>query len=463
MAMTTCGRRTAEKLTGRVGFLGLLALSLGLGAGAGTFALVGAAGAEAGPALPVSVLLAAVPALLALVPVTVLARGHPTTAATYRYLQLANPVLAFVGVLVLAAALLLGGLPLFATMVGAHVADLVPALPPVAVGAAALVLLSLANLAGARLAVAVQVVLLLVLVAALGLLVGTGAPALEARHFDRLFEVGVSGVFLGAGVLSLLLAGGLFVIEVGDEATRPRRLYGWALPLAMVLAVIVELAVSVIAVGVVRWTALQGGTLVSVSQLWLSEPVQASVVVGGAAVGGLTGINVVCLIGSRMLMVVAEDGLLPRGLRRVNRRGVPHVALTVALAVSLAVLLAGPDGAFLGALTRAGPAAAVALVALVGARVPRTHPGIVAASGSRLHPRTITVLARLAALLHAAVLGQLLLDAPAAVGALALVAVVALAYRLAADEAWSARMAPAGGAEPSEFGLAIDEARAPRR
>ena len=107
-----------------IGFLGLLALCVGINIGGGLFVLVNIAAAETGPSLPLAMVLSAVPALLAIVPYRVLARGYPTAGATYRYMRLWSPRGAYMAGMALLLSIVLGGQPLFALMTGEYLARL---------------------------------------------------------------------------------------------------------------------------------------------------------------------------------------------------------------------------------------------------------------------------------------------------------------------------------------------------
>ncbi len=80
-----------NKLKKRIGFIGLLAMCVGLNIGGALFALTSIAAGLTGPSLPLAMLISSIPAMLALLPYSVLTSAIPTTSATYRYAQMVSP------------------------------------------------------------------------------------------------------------------------------------------------------------------------------------------------------------------------------------------------------------------------------------------------------------------------------------------------------------------------------------
>ncbi|HWH32693.1 MAG TPA: APC family permease [Egibacteraceae bacterium] len=417
-----------------IGFLGLLALSVGINIGGGLFVLVNIAAAETGPSLPLAMALSAIPALLAIVPYRVLARAYPTAGASYRYMKLWSPRGAYMAAAALLLSIVIGGQPLFALMTGEYLARLSwVSWPAETLAVAVLVVFFVLNLLGVRLAMAVQSVLLFVLVGALVLFVAMGWGDVEAARFADPLPGGAMGLVTATVLLYALLAGGLFVVEVGAEVVDPGRVFGAVLPLGMLIVLALYVGITVVAVGAVPWQTMDGTTLVEVAQAFMSPGAVSVFILGGAVVAGVTTINGVFALVSRGMLVVAEEGLFPRSVGTVNRRfGTPHVALSVCFAGSLLSLLAGPDKTFLGVLMNLGLVVAIAAVCLAAARLPTRHPDLFAKGAGGLKPRTLRVVSTAVVAMNVVVALALASEAP--LPALLLVLVAALAG------AWHARV-----------------------
>jgi basic amino acid/polyamine antiporter, APA family len=381
--------RAEDKLRRGIGFFGLLAFSVGINIGAGLFILVNVAAGLTGPSIVVAMLIAAVPALLALVPYTMLACGYPTVAGTYRYAKLLHPGAGFAVAAVLITAVLIGGQPLFAIVAGEYLGELIP-VPPLLIGVISLVVFFGVNLLGVRPTALIQITLIAGLLLALALFVVMGAGSVQSENFTPFLDGGVPGLLAAAGLLFALMAGGLGIIDVGDEVKDPRRLYRQVLPLGMFVVLVFYIGIMIVTGGAVRAADLADETLVIVAEEFMGSAALGFFIVAGAAVAGLTTLNVIYTLVARALMVLSADGLLPRTFREVsNRSAVPHYALAFAFVVSTLALLAGPPREFLGAILNVGLVTAVALVALSASRVPRNHPEIFERSGVGISVRTL--------------------------------------------------------------------------
>ncbi len=156
----------------QIGFFGLLALSVGLNIGGSLFGLTTVAAGLTGPSLPLALLIASLPAILSVLPYSILASAAPTTGATYRYVQLLSPSLAFITALAALTCIMIGTLPLMSWVFGLFLQAILP-VDPVISGLAVLTVFYLVNVVGIRSTVRVQVILVLLLVSALGTVYGT--------------------------------------------------------------------------------------------------------------------------------------------------------------------------------------------------------------------------------------------------------------------------------------------------
>lgn len=411
-----------------IGFLGLLAFSVGINIGAGLFVLVNVAGSITGPSMPVAMLIAAVPALLALVPYTMLARGYPTTSATYRYAKLYDARFAFVVLTVVVVAILIGGQPLFALAAGEYLNELVP-VSPLLVGALALTLFYVVNVLGVRPTVVVQIALMVALIAALVLFVVMGAGSVQGENLSPFLPEGIPGLLVAAGLLFGLMAGGLFIVDVGDEVVDPVRVYRRVLPLGMGIVLVLYVFITLITAGAVPYSQLEDETLVTVAEEFMGSAALGFFIVGGALVAALTTMNVTFALVARGMLVVARDGLLPAALGKVGRRQSPVRALTVAWATSMAAFLVQLPPRFMGAVLNMGLLLAITLVTLSALRVPERHPEIYEPSRAALPLSRLLLACRTVIVLNTLMLLLLAAATPTAPGVLLVVLVGAWIYR----------------------------------
>jgi basic amino acid/polyamine antiporter, APA family len=421
-----------------IGFFGLLAFSVGINIGAGLFVLVNVAGSITGPSMPVAMLIGAVPAVLALVPYTMLARGYPTTSATYRYAKLLDPRLAFVVLTIVVIAILIGGQPLFALAAGEYLNELIP-VSPLLIGAVAITLFYVVNVLGVRPTVVVQVVLMVALIAALVLFVVTGTGSIESENLSPFLPEGAVGLFVAAGLLFALMAGGLFIVDVGDEVVEPMRIYRRVLPLGMAVVVVLYVFITLITAGAVPYAQLEDETLVTVAEEFMGPAALGFFIVGGALVAAVTTMNVTFTLVARGMLVVARDGLLPQALGRTGRFASPVRALTVAYLISIAAFFAQLPPRFMGAVLNMGLLLAITLVALAALRVPERHPEIYEPSRATLPVSRLRLACRAVIVLNTLIFLLLVAATPAALTVLVPVLTGAWVYRRSREPTSAAR------------------------
>ena len=434
-----------------IGFAGLLAFSVGINIGAGLFVLVNVAAELTGPSMMVAVVLAAIPAMVALIPYTVLARGYPTTSATYRYAQLASPRLAQMLVATVIAAILIGGLPLFARAAGDYLSEVVP-VAPVVIGLLALALFAAVNGWGVKPTVVVQVVLIAALIGALVLYVALGAGAVDSANLTPFLDGGAPGLLVAAGILFALMAGGLFIVDVGEEVIDPRRIFGTVLPLGMVIVLALYVGIFIVTAGAVPAERLEDETLVVAAEEFMGTAPFAIFVVGGALVAAVTTLNITFTLVSRAMLAVSRDGMLPRVFARLDpRTGAPVVALGAAWAAGSAVFLVDLPTQYLGTMLNIGLVLAISGVALAGLSLPERHPEIFADGRGRIGPGLMRAASRAVLAMNAFIVLLLFAGSPAA--GLTVVAIAAATMLVASRAPPGPQPAPGPG---------VERAKAPR-
>ena len=326
-----------------IGLLHLVGIEIGQTIGAGIFALTGLAFAHTGPSLSLAFLAASVPVALAMAVLAQLASAEPVSGGTYWYgSRHFSPVLAFTGIWGYVLGAFLGMFPLYALTGASFLQAVFPALPRLPTAAALLLFFYAANLLGARLAVRLQAGMVAVLLAALGLFVGAGAGHLEAARFSPLFPGGAGGFAVAAALLTFTLLGANAAVELGDEIVEPARTIPRSFLLSIPLVTLLYAAIGLVMAGATPWSREAAVGLPDLAARILGRPGLLFFLLGGGFLAVATTLNSTFLWGTRSLLVVIEDGLLPGWLARVSpRSGTPQRLLTVAAAVSCLALLLG--------------------------------------------------------------------------------------------------------------------------
>lgn len=312
-------------------------VSLGSIIGAGIFVILGAAAAVAGPALVVSVLIAAAVSLLTGLSTAGLSRLYPQSGGVYLFARRA--LSDFSGFLA-------GWVWLFSNIVtGATVAVgfghylnfFFPRLATEAGAALVVAVAVLVHLPGAKESSRLNNVLVLFKVAVLLFFSALAFAHFRTANFSPFLPFGLSGVWAGAATVFFAYSGFARVAVVADEIENPRRNVPRATLLSILVSTAIYILVAAAAVGGAGFRLLAG------SGSPLADATRALGLGFGArlvALGGLAATGTVALASvlglSRLAQVMARDGELPGFFARVRGpQGVPRNAILVGGAAML--------------------------------------------------------------------------------------------------------------------------------
>ncbi|HPW17502.1 MAG TPA: amino acid permease [Candidatus Aminicenantes bacterium] len=317
-------------------------ISLGSIIGAGIFVILGAAAAVAGPALILSVLIAAAVSLLTGFTTAELSRRYPRSGGVYVFVRETFSV--FPGFLV-------GWVWLFSNVVGGatvavgfghYLTYFVPGLPT-AVGIVAVVAFTVAvHLAGAKESSRFNNVLVLAKVAVLMFFAAAAFLHFRGANLRPFAPFGLRGAWAGAATIFFAYAGFARVAIVADEIEEPRKNVPRATLLSIFISTLIYLLVAAAAVGAAGYKLLAG------SGSPLADAMAGVGLSSGArlvALGGLAATGTVALASvlgiSRLAMVMAGDGELPAFVGRVGgRASVPRNAVVIGGAAMLVLAFA---------------------------------------------------------------------------------------------------------------------------
>jgi len=334
----------------------LIALGVGAIVGTGIYTLTGVGAERAGPAVILAFLVAGAVCACAALAYAELATLIPTagSAYTYSYTVLGELVAWVVGwSLILEYSLacstvavgwsgyLVGwlqasGITLpHALLNGPHGGGIVN-LPAV------LVSLTIAGMliAGTRESATLNIVLVIIKIAALAAFVAMAAPAFQAGNLVPFAPYGFTshvvggetrGVMAAAAIVFFAFYGFDAVATSAEETRNPARDLKIGIIGSMILCTTIYILVAVTAVGALSYTRLAGSPEPLALVLRSLGHSRAAYVVAGAALVALPTVILVMMYGqSRIFFVMARDGLLPRALSRVSKRtGSPALVTAV--------------------------------------------------------------------------------------------------------------------------------------
>jgi APA family basic amino acid/polyamine antiporter len=376
-------RDPAHGLKPSLGWPHLTALGVGAIVGTGIYTLTGVAAGLAGPAVIVSFAIAGAVCACAALCYAEMASLTPQagSAYTYSYVTLGELIAWVIGwSLILEYTLVCSAVsvgwagyasgliqqahwPIPAALLNGPEAGGVLNLPAVFI---ALVVTGVL-LTGTRESANVNFVLVIVKLVALAGFVAFTLPSFDASHFHPFAPFGWAaheeagkkyGVMGAAAIIFFAFYGFDAISTAAEEAKNPKRDLTIGIVGSMLLCTLIYMVVAACALGAQPYDAFsRSAEPLAFVLRQLGRPGAASIIAGAAVVALPTVIMVFMFGQSRVFFAMARDGLLPRRLAGVDRRGVP-VAVTLLTGVISAVIAGALPLSDIASLANAGTLAA---------------------------------------------------------------------------------------------------------
>ncbi len=380
----------AHRLKRTLSWPHLIAIGVGAIVGTGIYTLTGIGAGLAGPAVVLSFLICGVICACAAFCYAEMATMIPVagSAYTYSYAVLGEIVAWVVGwslmleYMVAASAVAVGwsshvaefvhyaGWPVPDSLMHGWMSGGLVDLPAIVISAVVTILL----VVGTRESATVNIILVVIKVAALGVFVAIAAPAFEAAHFHPFAPNGWSretaegmklGIVPAASLIFFAFYGFDTISTAAEETRRPGRDLTIGIVGSMLLCTVIYMAVAAAAIGAapVDAFARSAAPLVYVLDA-LHRPFTAKIVAGAAVLALPTVIMVFMYGQSRIFFVMARDGLLPLRLATVNARTGTPILMTVVTGVIAAAIAGFLPLSQIAELANAGTLAAFIAVAV---------------------------------------------------------------------------------------------------
>lgn len=331
------------------------AVGVGLGAiiGAGIFVVTGVAAGVAGPAFIAGLFVAGIIATFNGLSSAQLAAVYPQSGGTYEYgYRVLNPALGFsAGWMFLLSKLSAAGV--VAIGFGSYFHQLVPVASPQVISVVAVIFLSIANFFGIKKAGALNLVIVSVTVTSLLYLLFSSIPAVRAENFKPFAPYGFSGIAEAAALLFFAFTGYARIATLAEEVKEPEKTIPKAVIITILTAIVLYMAISVVAIGVVGTEAMAGSTSpLQVVASAVDFPFVKTVVTIGAS-AAMLGVLLSQVLGiSRMMLAMGRRNDLPKVFELIHSRyRVPHIGIIVTGFIILLLTLFGTFGFIVRAAT----------------------------------------------------------------------------------------------------------------
>ncbi|MBA3339088.1 MAG: amino acid permease [Geodermatophilaceae bacterium] len=342
-----------------VSALNLTALGVGAIIGTGIFVVIGEGIGEAGPAVVVSFILAAVTCLFSALSYSELAASIPVSgsAYTYAYATLGELVAWIIGwdlILeygVSVAAVAVGWGTNFNEFLqnafGVALPDAIALSPEeggvVNIPAVVIVLAVTALLAkGVSESAKVNTIMVGVKLVVLVFFIVVAVTAFSSANFAPFAPKGTSGIISAAGLIFFAYIGFDAISTGSEESKNPKRDLPLAIVGSLIIATVVYVLVAITAAGALPSDELTASSapLAQALETGAGIPWAAAVLAFGAVVA-ITSVILVILYGqTRIMFAMCRDGLAPRSFAKLNPRTGTPVRLTWTFGIFIAVLAA---------------------------------------------------------------------------------------------------------------------------
>jgi len=344
------------RLKKELGAIDIVVLGIGVIIGAGIFVLTGVAAAtEAGPAIALSFVFAAVVCAFAALCYAEFASMVPVagSAYTYSYVTLGQLIAFIIGwdlfleFTVGAAAVAIGWSgQLNATLdqiFGVTLPEAITA-PPAEGGVVnllgMLLVLALTYLLvrGIRISAKANIVMVIVTVAVLLLIIAVGATEVSTSNWDPFFPFGLGGIIGGAALVFFAFIGFDIVATTAEEARNPQRDMPRGILGSLAITTLLYIAVALVLTGMLVYTELNTAAPVADAFEAADRPWASGFIFAGALVA-LTNTVLILMLGqSRVTFAMARDRLLPGALARTHPRYGTPSRITILIGVLVAIL-----------------------------------------------------------------------------------------------------------------------------
>ncbi|MFQ5639228.1 MAG: amino acid permease [bacterium] len=330
----------SKRLKKELSLFNVYALATGATLSSGFFLLPGLAAAQAGPAVTLSYLIAALHLIPAVFSMAELSTAMPRSGGIYYYVDRSmGPLWGTISGLGTWLALILK--TAFALIgMGAYVELFFPELPLIPLAIALALIFGMLNLLGAKKTGKFQVLLVVgLLISVLGFCF-RGLFALKMPHFSGYFAQGFDSIYATAGLVYISYVGLTNIASVSEEVKNPEK----NLPLGMMLA----LVTAILIYGVGTW--VMAGVLpphdfyhditpVASTAERLAGKWGAIVMTVAAVIAFFSVSNAAILSASRYPLAMSRDHLLPRFFRILTKHRTPRIAIYTTVGLIILALI----------------------------------------------------------------------------------------------------------------------------
>lgn len=330
----------SKRLKKEIKLLGVYAIATGATLSAGFFLLPGLAAQEAGPALVLAYMIAALPLIPAMFSIIELSTAMPRAGGVYYFLdRTLGPVFGTIGgigtwlSLILKVAFALIGM-------GAYLRLFLPTLPIIPTAVVIAIILSIINVFGAKKSSGLQIYLVSGLLILLAIFISGGVPEISFSNFDGFFDAGFDSILGTAGLVYISYVGITKVASLSEEVADPERNLPRGVILSFITVIVIYALGTAVMVGVIPMEKLMGNLtpVAAAAEVYFGQ-VGVVLLSIAALLAFISVANAGTMSASRYPLAMSRDHLVPSFFKHIGKYGTPIYSIVLTLAVIVSILL----------------------------------------------------------------------------------------------------------------------------
>jgi APA family basic amino acid/polyamine antiporter len=382
------GSFTTKDLKRVLGFGDLMGIAIGQIIGAGIMSLMGIAIGMTGRSVTLAFLIAAIFAILSVIPLIIVSGSVRVRGGIYTVTALLAGK-RFAGVYIILFIISNVSIALYALSFADYfLALFMPFGSAKIVAFICITFFYLLNFFGIDKMAKVQNVIVIIMCISLGLFaafgIGKVTPDFIAKDF---FTNGLRGVFSASALLVFATGGAFVIVNESGEAKNPIR----DIPLAVIISTLAVAVlygfIAVVAAGVLPVAEVANRSLANVAKTVLPLPVYYFFMVGGAMFALISTLNAQLGWSTKPILQACVDGWFPRKLAYLHPRyKTPVVLLTIFYLIGVIPIVAGINMGAIASISSITVQIAFVIINITLFRLPKTVPAEWAASKYRISP-----------------------------------------------------------------------------
>ncbi len=332
--------QTPHKLRRALTLRDAIIINLGAIIGAGIFVIMGLATGVSGPAVVLSIIIAAFIALLTGLSFSEIARHVAKEGGVYEYSkETLSPFSGFLGGLLWTFGNIIA-LSAVSLSLGSYIDALFHlSVNNVYFAIPSILVFMIINILGIKNSAKTLFGLVIINLLVLSIFVAFGILYFHAQNFSGFFQKGAGGLIEGTALIFFAFTGFSRVTTVSEEVVRPERTIPYAIIVSVLISAVLYVLVAVTALGLVPFSLIdKSASPLSFAISTLHNPVVDVII----ALGGITATAGVLLTGilgtSRVFFAMSRDNELPGRLDYVDRFSTPIYSILLSSFLGIAFL-----------------------------------------------------------------------------------------------------------------------------